>query len=432
MTITTRNRPETQTIKTFTSPKSKTMALTSGHMLHLSEPASIGVVRIELFWAAGSFHQNKTYIATLANDLLFSGNDNRTEFEVVEFLDFLGATHRTECGSLGSSVVVRANKKNILTAFAWVVKNIHEANYPEKELETAKLVRSASLERQQKTPKYWSNRLALEHLYGDNSYLGKHGNVEDYSLVNREDLMSFKSAYYSLDKAMIFISGDTDGELLESIEKELQPFREGGSITIDAPTCESLPTPNSGYITKHVDGTNQVSLQLVQHIQPKNQRERFGLTLLNLVLGGYFGSRLMQILREEKGLTYGIGSYFKPAFNDYTWTIAGDLNSDNIEASISTIHDIFSGLKTILLDDSELDKIKQYYSGQFRSGFDGPFSMGGKIQHLMYRGLGEEYYNTVLPGIWSITKEELMSLANNYLHPESFIHVMAGDTPSSE
>jgi predicted Zn-dependent peptidase len=50
----------------------------------------------------------------------------------------------------------------------------------------------------------------------------------------------------------------------------------------------------------------------------------------------------------------------------------------------------------------------------------------------MYRGLGEEYYNTVLPGIWSITKEELMSLANNYLHPESFIHVMAGDTPSSE
>jgi zinc protease len=432
MTITSRNRPETQTIKTFTSPKSKTMALTSGHILHLSEPASIGVVRIELFWAAGSFHQNKTYIATLANDLLFSGNNNRTEFEVVEFLDFLGATHRTECGSLGSSVVVRANKKNILMAFAWVVKNIHEANYPEKELETAKLVRSASLERQQKTPKYWSNRLALEHLYGDNSFLGKHGNVEDYSLVNREDLMSFKSAYYSLDKAMIFISGDTDGELLESIEKELQPFREGGSITIDAPICESLPTPNPGYITKHVDGTNQVSLQLVQHIQPKNQRERFGLTLLNLVLGGYFGSRLMQILREEKGLTYGIGSYFKPAFNDYTWTIAGDLNSDNIEASISTIHDIFSGLKTILLDDSELDKIKQYYSGQFRSGFDGPFSMGGKIQHLMYRGLGEDYYNTVLPGIWSITKEELMSLANNYLHPESFIHVMAGDTPSSE
>jgi predicted Zn-dependent peptidase len=432
MTITTRNRPETQTIKTFTSPKSKTMALTSGHMLHLSEPASIGVVRIELFWAAGSFHQNKTYIATLANDLLFSGNDNRTEFEVVEFLDFLGATHRTECGSLGSSVVVRANKKNILTAFAWVVKNIHKANYPEKELETAKLVLSASLERQQKTPKYWSNRLALEHLYGDNSFLGKHGNVEDYSHVNREDLMSFKSVYYSLDKAMIFVSGDTDDELLGSIEKELQPFREGGSITIDAPNCESLPTPNPGYMTKHVDGTNQVSLQLVQHIQPKNQRERFGLTLLNLVLGGYFGSRLMQILREEKGLTYGIGSYFKPAFNDYTWTIAGDLNSDNIEASISTIHDIFSGLKTILLDDSELDKIKQYYSGQFRSGFDGPFSMGGKIQHLMYRGLGEEYYNTVLPGIWSITKEELMSLANNYLHPESFIHVMAGDTPSSE
>ena len=432
MTITSRNRPETQTIKTFKTPISKTMVLSSGHSMHLSESTPIGVVRIELFWAAGSFHQDKTYIATLANDLLFSGNDNRTEFEVVEFLDFLGATHRTECGSLGSSVVVRANKKNILSAFSWVVKNIQEANYPEKELETAKLVRSASLERQQKTPKYWSNRLALEHLYGDNSFLGKHGNVEDYSLVNREDLISFKSGYYTLDKAMIFVSGDTDEGLLALIENELKPFGKGGSIAIDAPTCGALPLRTPGHITKQIDGTNQVSLQLVQHVEPKNQRERFGLTLLNLVLGGYFGSRLMQILREEKGLTYGIGSYFKPAFNDYTWTIAGDLNSDNIEASISTIHDIFSGLKTTLLDDSELDKIKQYYSGQFRSGFDGPFSMGGKIQHLMYRGLEEDYYETVLPSIWSITKEELMALANNYLHPESFIHVLAGDTPSSE
>ena len=114
MTTISRIRPETQTIKTFTSPISKTLALSSGHIMHLSEPAPIGVVRIELFWAAGSFHQNQTYIATLANDLLFSGNEHRTEFEVVEFLDFLGATHRTECGSLGSSVVVRANKKNIL------------------------------------------------------------------------------------------------------------------------------------------------------------------------------------------------------------------------------------------------------------------------------------------------------------------------------
>ena len=116
-----RKRPETKTIQTFDVPESRFFTLASGHQIHQSNPCNIGVVRIELFWASGSYHQSKPYVATLANDLLFAGNDQRSEFEVVEYLDFLGATHRTECGHLGSSVIIRASKKNIIEAFNWAV-----------------------------------------------------------------------------------------------------------------------------------------------------------------------------------------------------------------------------------------------------------------------------------------------------------------------
>ena len=423
-----RERPATKTIKSFITPISETKQLESGHSVHISETVSIGVVRIELFWAAGNFHQNKTYVASLANDLLFSGNETRSEFEVVEFLDFLGATHRTECGTLGSSVVIRASKKNIIRAFNWVVENIINASYPEKELETAKIVRMASLERQQKTPKYWANRLALEHLYGEKNPLGAHGDLDDYENITRDDLIAFKNEFYTLNKSMVFVSGDTDKQLIENINLTLKNHP-GQRVTIDRPDSgESQAIPKDP-IVHHLAGTNQVSIQMVSHVKPQSQRDRYGLTLLNLVLGGYFGSRLMQILREEKGLTYGIGSYFKPAFNEYTWTISGDLNSTNITESIATIHEIFESLRTTNLEEGELDKIKQYYSGQFRSGFDGPFSMGGKIQHLMYRDLSSDYYDSVLTNIWSITPLEVKELANNYLHTNSFIQVMAGDTP---
>ena len=130
MTLKTHNRPETKTIQTFDIPESQVLTLSSGHQVHISNPCKIGVVRVELFWASGSYHQEKPYVATMANDLLLSGNEQRTEFEVIEYLDYLGATHRTECGHVGSSVVIRASKKNILSVFKWVIENVHAATYP--------------------------------------------------------------------------------------------------------------------------------------------------------------------------------------------------------------------------------------------------------------------------------------------------------------
>lgn len=422
-----RNRPETQTIQTFEVPESRFFTLRSGHQIHLSNPCSIGVVRVELFWAAGSFHQSKPYVAGLANDLLFSGNDERSEFEVIEYLDFLGATHRTECGHLGSSVVLRASKKNILEAFRWSIENIQAASYPDRELESAKMVRSASLERQQKTPKYWSSRIALETLYGKDHTLGIHGNPDDYQNIVRTDLQLFKSEHYGLNQLMLFVSGDVDDGIIDGLSAALQSGS-GGNVAIEQHQFNGVPGLAEQPIYHRVEGTSQVNVTLARHVKPKDQKERFGLTLLNLVLGGYFGSRLMQILREEKGLTYGIGSYFKPAFNDFTWTISGDLKSENGVESLTVIHEIFEDLKSNPLSDEELTKIKQYYSGQFRGGFDGPFAMGGKYQHAMYRGLSMDYYSTVLPGIWAVTAEEIIALANNYLDPRSFIHVLSGDT----
>lgn len=428
MTLKTHNRPETKTIQTFDIPESQVLTLSSGHQVHISNPCKIGVVRVEFFWASGSYHQEKPYVATMANDLLLSGNEQRTEFEVIEYLDYLGATHRTECGHVGSSVVIRASKKNILSVFKWVIENIHAATYPENEVESAKLVRAASLERQQKTPKYWSSRIALESLYGKDHTLGIHGDPIDYQKVTSENLNLFKKQHFDLEKMMLLVSGDSDDQLLHSFADALRPFPGTPLSIIQEQFTETFPQFEKP-LMHPVDGTNQVNLHLAKHIKPKDQQERFGLTLLNLVLGGYFGSRLMQILREERGLTYGVGSYFKPAFNDYTWTISGDLKSETAEEAIRVVHEIFEDLKKNILPDDELNKIKQYYAGQFRGGFDGPFSMGGKYQHALYRGLDLSYYTTVLPGIWSVTAQEVNVLANNYLNPNSFIHVLSGDTP---
>ena len=427
-------RPQANTIDTLKLQPLVIDQLATGHPIFYGEPSSVGVVRVELFWPNGTKQQSKPYQASLALDLLLSGDDTHTEYEVIRYLDHLGASHSTETHLLGSSLVFRCHKKYLFDVSRWIFTHVNTANYPKSEFENAVMIRKGSLERQQQTPKYWSNRLALESLYGKSHVLGSHGDLVDYQTIQRSDLLEYKSKYLSLESAMLFVSGDYNASDVGHLEKLLVDFPSTG-FAINYSGMESAPQELSienhkiehSRIIHPIENTTQTSLQMVSHIEPKDQKERNSLTLLNLVLGGYFGSRLMQILREEKGLTYGIGSYFRPAFQNYTWTISGELNSNHIEESIQCIEEIFTTLKKSAISPIELYKIKQYYAGQFRSGFDGPFALSSKIQNLLYRGLPMDYYHSLLSDIWAISAEEIMEAANNYLDPKSFITVLSGN-----
>lgn len=427
-------RPEAKTIESLSLKKIKIDHLQSGHAIFLGEPSPIGVVRVELFWPAGTKLQTKPYQASLAIDLLLSGSELHSEYEVIRYLDHLGATHSTETNLLGSSLVFRCARKHVTDVTNWIFKHIQGASYPLQEFENAIMIRRGSLERQQQTPKYWSSRIALESLYGKSHILGSHGDLSDYQTIEQVDLVDFKKQHLGLNNIMLLVSGDYGQETIDCLEDLLMAFPSTGfEITFDPKestpnTRDPLHNASTSIIHHPIDNTSQTSLQMVSHVVPNDPNERHRLTLLNLVLGGYFGSRLMQVLREERGLTYGIGSYFRPALQNYTWTISGELNSKFINESIDCIAEIFQSLKENLITEGELYKIKQYYAGQFRSGFDGPFAINSKVQHLIYRGLSNDYYHTVLPSIWAISAEEIKETANNYLHTTSFITVLSGNT----
>jgi predicted Zn-dependent peptidase len=182
----------------------------------------------------------------------------------------------------------------------------------------------------------------------------------------------------------------------------------------------------SNIIYHDLPNSSQVSLQLIKHVGQLNETDLHKFTLLNMILGGYFGSRLMQEIREEKGLTYGIGSYFRPAMQGRTWIISGEMNSTNAQLALDCTLEIMEKLRTELVSEEELEKAKRYYSGQFRSGFDGPFSIAAKVQQKILRNYSDQFFSDTLEHIWNITPEEIKTVAQNYLDPKSFIKVMAG------
>ena len=419
-------RPEPQIIRTFDIPSVSTSNLKTGHPVYIQKTEDIGVVRIEFFWGKSKFHQKKSFVATLAADMLFSGNPKRNEEEIIKKLDYLGASYQTDTTLFGTSLILRCQKKFTKEVIDWVIENTVTVDYPEELVQNQCMIRKASLDRQQQTPKYWSNRISLEKLYGEEHPLSKFGEMSDYDLITSYDLKEFHTQYMGYQDRMVLLSGDVDDSIVSVIEDQFSKFGYGSFEIIENQNVTPLAISDT-LVKKKIANTSQASLQLISHVAPVSMRERHVLTVLNLILGGYFGSRLMQELREKQGLTYGIGSYFKSAFNEFTWIISGELNASNGEKSIESIHQIFEDLKETLVAEEELQKVKQYYSGIYRSGFDGPFAMSSKVQQILIKRLPQDYYTTVLPTIWSVTAEEIQEVANKYLNVSLFHHVIAGE-----
>lgn len=418
-------RPSPQTITEFSIPELNTVVLNNGMPAFIHTTKHLEIVKFELFWAAGSHFTTKPFLSHLASDLLFSGNTEISEEEIIKKLDFYGASYSMDSGINTSSVSLRFQKKHASIIIPWIISNIDHVKYPQKEVDNAIMIKSAGIERQQQTPKYWSNRITLEKIYGDQNPLSRFGEVDDLKNIQIEDLREYHDRHLLSENSMVFLSGDIDDGIVNTVVQKIG-FGAKNKFSVPEKISTSYAINQPNFLTYALPNSSQVSIQMGKHIKPKGNRERHVLTLLNLVLGGYFGSRLMQELREKQGLTYGIGSYFKSAYDDYTWIISGEMNSHNIDKTMNAIRLIFEDLKTKPLDYEELNKIKQYYSGIFRSGFDGPFSLSTKLQSLIMKHQDSSYYATVLQEIWSIQSNEIHDATLRHLDYDSFVVGLAG------
>jgi len=418
--------PKTRTIKSFPVPQIQESSIAEGQRHFISHTESLGVVKIQLWFPHGISEQPASFVGSTAYELLTSGGNGKTEKEIIDYIDHLGANVQLDCELYGATATVRCSKDSAIKVMKWIYETIISCEYPEREFENYKLIKRASIERKMQTPQYWSGRMATENYYGKDHLLGKHGTLESVDQLSRAEVIAFHTKHIHPGKSMLLVAGDCDEQLAKDLLSIHQSyFQERFDLKIGDANIDS--NRQFSDILKHeLPNSTQVSLQLIKHIGnlPENDLHKF--TLLNMVLGGYFGSRLMQEIREEKGLTYGIGSYFRPAMDGRTWIISGEMNSENGQLALDCVVEIMNQLRSQPVESEELEKAKRYYSGQFRSGFDGPFSAASKIQQKIMRNNSDTFFETTLEHIWNITPEQILLVAQNYLDPNSFIKSMAG------
>lgn len=418
------HRPSTQRIESFDIQDINIDSTLAGQLYHHSYTPEIGVAKISFWFPCGTNDQVRPFIASAAFDLLLAGSTSLSEKEIIERIDYWGASVSCEAGTLGSTVTLRCKKEIVLELIQWVVEHATNAVYPEEQIENYQFVKTGGLERRMQTPGYWSERQAKETYY-KGSKLGVFGDLSDIESLNRDEIIAFHMKHIHFGNAMIFLSGDLNQKMRDDIlaftdSIFVNPFK------ILVPSSGSFQS--TGETLKHsIKNSSQVSMYLMKHIGIIDEQTQHKLTLLNLMVGGYFGSRLMQELRENQGLTYGIGSSFRPAFDGRTWSISGEMNSANAEKALEETIKIMEEFSRTKVSEEELIKAQSYYSGSFRSGFDGPFSSMLKCQHLMLRSLDTEHYRKTLNYIWKTDVQQIFDTANEFLNPKEFQISLAGD-----
>ncbi len=379
------------------------------------------VLRVELVFDAGIAKQTQNTIAGTVNKLLTEGTKTRTAEEIADGLDFYGSYLQTRCAIDDAQLTLYCLKKHLNSCLEIVLDVVKNAQFPNNELSIYKKNAKQKLKVQQKKTSYICNKNYYESVFGESSPIATSSIAEDYDNISRETLLKFHETYYAKSMKYITVSGDVSEETINTLKVLSNNFNPS-----DIKNHYASKITKGKNITikkeKSAQATLRVGCRMINRTHPDFKK----LQLLNLILGGYFGSRLMKNIREDKGLTYGINSVLESYLDDGCFYVDADVNSDKVEIAIAEIYKEIALLSTIPVPDQELLTAKNYLLGALLRSIDGPFSIMDRNKIMIDYGFEKNYYDEYIATINNTSPQELMAICNKYLNPDNLVEMVCG------
>ena len=164
----------------------------------------------------------------------------------------------------------------------------------------------------------------------------------------------------------------------------------------------------------------QAAIRIAQPFPNRQHEDFIGMQVLNNIFGGYFGSRLMSNIREDKGYTYGIHSYLENHVQTSALSITTEAGRSVAKPTIEEVYREMERLRNEPVPAEELALVRNYMVGSILGHIDGPFQIINRWKLYLLQGLPADYFYKSLDVIKHISVEELQALANKYLKPELF------------
>jgi len=396
--------------------------LDNGIEVYAIDAGAQDVLQMEMVFYAGNSFEESNAVAATTSYMLKNGTSSKSAFELNEHFEYYGAYCNRTCQNETASISLHTLSKHLPVLLPVIKEMITDSIFPEEELsiyiQNSKQKLSVSL----KKCDFVANRLIDAYLFGENHPYGKYITSADYDALTTAQLKEHFQQYYLNGHCIIFVAGKLPIDLFKVVNEQF------GHLTIK-PGKQQITNNILPAVTKKYRLTNdpkgvQGAIRIARDFPNRHHPDFMKMMVLNTVFGGFFGSRLMSNIREEKGYTYGIHSYVQNHFQDTALLISTEAGKDVTDATVEEIYKEMEILREELIDEEELLLMRNYLIGNILGDLDGPFHIIGRWKNIILNNLKEEYFYDSIKMIKTISAEELKTLANKYLQPADFYELI--------
>jgi zinc protease len=404
-------------------PEFATNISANGIKIYSLKAGSQNAIRLDFVFNAGLINQLKNAQSAFTASMLSEGTRKQSAIELAEALDFYGSYFQTKSNADDAVATLYCLEKHIENCLPLFLEAIYESIFPEKELEIQKKNSIQKLKVSLKKNNYLCRKSFYKNLLGDKHPYAAFSEKTDLLSISTNDLKQFYETNYINGLKYLLLSGNFKERTLNLIQNCL-----GNYVTNNYKNEKPQPQITSKFGTEFIEKTDSVqsAIRIGKLSIGRNHEDFISLQFLNLIFGGYFGSRLMKNIREDKGLTYGIYSVLEPFKSASMWYIDSEINSKNREIGLEEIYKELRLIRNIQIPNEELLTAKNYFLGSFLRSLNGPFSLADRLKIMVDYKLENNYYPNMVNKLNEITSSQLLNIANKYLGEENIVEIVVG------
>ena len=378
------------------------------------------VLKIELVFDAGRWFEDKLGAAYFACHLLSKGTKERSSFEIAQLFDQYGAHLEVSPGLDFVSISLYSLNKNLAPVLQLLLEILSTPTFPEKEYTQTQSIFVQNLKVNNEKTSFVASKVFRKNLFGDDHPYGSE--VEEKDVYALEALHLKKHFDDFLNSARIFVSGKIDSTNKDLITGSFLKLKPGQRTHSAQHSIASEPRHQRIAKKESV----QASVRFGKRSVLRSHPDYVSILFVSHILGGYFGSRLMKNIREEKGLTYGISASLHGMKHNSYLIIGADVNKENVALTFDEIRKELKTLRSTEISSGELETTRNHFIGSLQAEITTPFAHAEKIKTITLFNLKPDHYQRMISKIETITPSEISAISEQYFHEDAFYEVAVG------
>lgn len=402
----------------FTFRKPTIQHLPNGIPLYIIDAAGVDAVRIDFVFGAGQWHQVQKLQALFTCRMLREGCIGYSASAFAERMDFYGAWLELSVAMNRTFVTLYTLRKFFDSTISLLRDMLFEPTFSEEQLHIVRNNNKAQFMINMQKGDVRAMRALRHSIYGDGHPCGMGTEAHDYDLLHRDLLIDFHRRYYGSHHCAIYLSGTIDEGVLTHVESLFGTAEWGDSHAVEPRNYPINPSAEryTGIIQPEAV---QSSIRMGRLLMDIHDEDYLSMRVLTTLLGGYFGSRLMRNIREEKGYTYHISADLVTNTSQVLFVIGSEALADKSDEVIAEVHHELHRLQTEPVGDDELRIVRNYMIGEICRNYEGAFALTDAYIFMEHLGLPYTHIEQTIEAIHSTDAARLQQLAQRYLDPDT-------------